>query len=64
MLVGEGAQQFAVSEGFTLESGNLSESADKSYKQWLKKSTYKPVINIERKTPRVNLKINIKHLLV
>ena len=50
MLVGEGAQQFAVSEGFILESGNLSESADKSYKEWLKKSTYKPVINVERQS--------------
>lgn len=49
MLVGEGAQQFALSEGFTLEPDELSESADKSYKEWLKKSTYKPLINVERK---------------
>ena len=49
MLVGEGAQQFAISEGFTLESGALSEDAKKSYKNWLEKSTYKPIINIERK---------------
>jgi N4-(beta-N-acetylglucosaminyl)-L-asparaginase len=48
MLVGEGAQQFALSEGFTLEPDELSESADKSYKEWLKKSTYQPVINVER----------------
>ena len=48
MLVGEGAQQFALSQGFTLESGQLSESADKAYKEWLKKSTYQPVINVER----------------
>ena len=60
MLVGEGAQQFAVSEGFTLESGNLSESADKSYKQWLKKSTYKPVINVERKTSTSQLEDKFK----
>jgi N4-(beta-N-acetylglucosaminyl)-L-asparaginase len=33
MLVGEGAQQFALSEGFTLEPDELSESADKSYKE-------------------------------
>ena len=52
MLVGEGAQQFAIAEGFTLESGNLSESADKAYKQWLKKSTYQPVINVERQNPK------------
>jgi N4-(beta-N-acetylglucosaminyl)-L-asparaginase len=50
MLVGAGAQQFALAEGFTLEADNLSESADKAYKQWLKKSTYKPVINVERQT--------------
>ena len=48
MLVGEGAQQFALSQGFTLESGKLSDSADKAYQNWLKKSEYKPVINIER----------------
>jgi N4-(beta-N-acetylglucosaminyl)-L-asparaginase len=47
MLVGSGAQQFAVAEGFPLESGELSEGAKKSYENWLKKSEYKPVINIE-----------------
>ncbi len=48
MLVGEGALQFALSQGFTLESGKLSNSAEKAYQNWLKKSEYKPVINIER----------------
>lgn len=48
MLVGSGAQQFAVAEGFNLEDGKLSEDAKKSYKKWLKKSEYKPIINIER----------------
>jgi N4-(beta-N-acetylglucosaminyl)-L-asparaginase len=47
MLVGVGAQEFAVAEGFPLESPDLSEDAKKSYEQWLKKSEYKPVINIE-----------------
>ncbi|MEO5592130.1 MAG: N(4)-(beta-N-acetylglucosaminyl)-L-asparaginase [Chitinophagaceae bacterium] len=47
MLVGSGAQQFAVAEGFPLEEQKLSEDAQKSYDQWLKKSEYKPVINIE-----------------
>ncbi len=47
MLVGSGAQQFAVAEGFPLEPAKLSEDAEKNYKQWLKKSEYKPVINIE-----------------
>lgn len=49
MLVGEGAQQFAVEEGFPLEENKLSESAQNAYKNWLKKSEYKPVINIENK---------------
>jgi N4-(beta-N-acetylglucosaminyl)-L-asparaginase len=47
MLVGEGAQQFAVAEGFPLEPQKLSDDAKKAYEQWLKKSEYKPVINIE-----------------
>lgn len=47
MLVGSGAQQFAVAEGFPLEEQQLSEDAKHSYEQWLKKSEYKPVINIE-----------------
>jgi N4-(beta-N-acetylglucosaminyl)-L-asparaginase len=48
MLVGSGAQQFAVAEGFPLESGKLSDDAEKTYRNWLKKSEYKPIINIER----------------
>jgi N4-(beta-N-acetylglucosaminyl)-L-asparaginase len=47
MLVGSGAQQFAIAEGFALEEQKLSPSAQKSYEEWLKKSEYKPVINIE-----------------
>jgi N4-(beta-N-acetylglucosaminyl)-L-asparaginase len=47
MLVGVGAQEFAIAEGFPLEPAGLSEDAKKSYDQWLKKSEYKPVINIE-----------------
>jgi N4-(beta-N-acetylglucosaminyl)-L-asparaginase len=47
MLVGSGAQQFAVAEGFPLEEQKLSEDAKKAYEEWLKKSEYKPVINIE-----------------
>ncbi|MDP9229638.1 MAG: N(4)-(beta-N-acetylglucosaminyl)-L-asparaginase, partial [Bacteroidota bacterium] len=49
MLVGSGAQQFALAEGFPLEEQKLSEDAKKAYEQWLKKSEYKPVINIENK---------------
>ena len=47
LLVGSGAQQFAVAEGFPLEEQKLSESAEKAYQDWLKKSEYKPVINVE-----------------
>ena len=47
MLVGSGAQQFAIQEGFLLEEQKLSGAAQKSYEEWLKKSEYKPVINIE-----------------
>jgi N4-(beta-N-acetylglucosaminyl)-L-asparaginase len=50
MLVGSGAQQFAVAEGFPLEEQKLSPDAQKSYENWLKKSEYKPpVINVETK---------------
>ncbi len=49
MLVGIGAQQFAVAEGFPLEEQKLSENAKKEYENWLKTSEYKPVINIENK---------------
>jgi len=47
MLVGSGAQQFAVEEGFPLEPTKLSDDAEKNYRNWLKKSEYKPVVNIE-----------------
>ncbi len=48
MLVGTGAQQFAVAEGFTLEEQKLSPEAQKNYEKWLKNTEYKPpAINIE-----------------
>lgn len=47
MLVGSGAQAFAVAEGFPLEKQELSEDARKRYEKWLEKSEYKPVINVE-----------------
>jgi N4-(beta-N-acetylglucosaminyl)-L-asparaginase len=49
ILVGAGAQQFAVENGFNLESTELSGEAKQAYAEWLKKNEYKPVINIERK---------------
>jgi N4-(beta-N-acetylglucosaminyl)-L-asparaginase len=60
MLVGEGAQQFALSQGFKLESGKLSPNAEKEYQEWLKKSTYKPIINIERQSPTAQLEDKFK----
>jgi len=48
MLVGSGAQQFAVAEGFPLEEQKLSPEAQKNYDNWLKTSEYKPpAINVE-----------------
>jgi len=49
MLVGEGAQQFALENGFKKESKELSPDAKAAYRQWLKKTEYKPEINIENK---------------
>lgn len=51
LLSGEGAQQFAVENGFRLESGELSPEAEKAWREWLKKSEYKPIINIENIKP-------------
>ncbi|MEO6636729.1 MAG: N(4)-(beta-N-acetylglucosaminyl)-L-asparaginase [Ginsengibacter sp.] len=49
LLVGEGAQQFALANGFKKEPQVLSEDAKKAYVDWLKKNDYKPEINIENK---------------
>ena len=46
-LAGVGAQQFALANGFKLESEKLSPDAEKAYKDWLVKAEYKPVINVE-----------------
>ncbi len=65
MLVGEGAQQFALSEGFSLESGELSKNAKNAYEEWLKKSTYKPIYNVERQSaiPKNDAAFNAPHQL-
>ena len=55
MLVGEGAQQFAISMGFELESGDLSPDAKKAYDEWLQESKYRPLINIERNSKGPNV---------
>jgi len=46
MLVGDGALQFAVSEGFE-KMNLLTPESEKEWKDWLKTSEYKPVVNIE-----------------
>ncbi len=48
MLVGEGAQQFALNHGFQKVAPGLSNHAQKAYTQWLEKSEYKPIMNIEK----------------
>jgi len=45
-LVGEGAYQFALAEGFKHDA-YVSEEAQKAWREWLVKSEYKPIINIE-----------------
>lgn len=46
MLVGEGALQFALSQGHKREN-LLVEDSEKEWKEWLKTSNYKPIANIE-----------------
>jgi len=46
MLVGEGAFQFAMEKGFP-KKDLLTEESKKEWEEWLKKSKYQPVINIE-----------------
>jgi N4-(beta-N-acetylglucosaminyl)-L-asparaginase len=46
MLVGDGALQLALANGFKKKKLLTSES-EKTWKEWAKKSEYKPVINIE-----------------
>jgi N4-(beta-N-acetylglucosaminyl)-L-asparaginase len=46
MLVGEGARQFALAQGF-VEENLLTPESEKEWRDWLKESEYRPVINIE-----------------
>ena len=46
MLVGEGALQFALKQGFKKENLLTAES-EKEWKEWFKTSNYKPIVNIE-----------------
>jgi N4-(beta-N-acetylglucosaminyl)-L-asparaginase len=49
MLVGDGALQFALEQGFE-RTNLLTPESEKAWKEWLKKAEYKPVINIENKS--------------
>ena len=46
MLVGEGALQFALANGFKKEN-LLTKESEKAWKEWLKEKKYKPIANIE-----------------
>jgi N4-(beta-N-acetylglucosaminyl)-L-asparaginase len=46
MIVGDGALQFALSQGFKKEN-LMVEASEKEWKEWLKTSQYKPIANIE-----------------
>lgn len=49
LLAGDGALRFAAENGFEVMPKRLSADAEKEWKEWLKKSVYKPVINIENR---------------
>jgi len=46
MLVGDGALQFALANGFKKEN-LLTKESEQAWKEWLKKAEYKPLVNIE-----------------
>jgi len=48
VLVGDGALQFALAQGFKKEN-LLTPESEKAWKEWLKQAKYEPVINIENK---------------
>ncbi|MDB4927078.1 N(4)-(beta-N-acetylglucosaminyl)-L-asparaginase [Mucilaginibacter sp.] len=50
LLVGDGARQFALEQGFKSEK-LLTPESEKAWKDWLKKAEYKPVMNSENQMP-------------
>jgi N4-(beta-N-acetylglucosaminyl)-L-asparaginase len=54
ILVGEGALQFALANGFKKEN-LLTPDSEQAWKEWLKKSQYNPIMNIENKSYNQNL---------
>jgi len=57
MLVGEGATQFAIEQGFKKEKLLTPESAQ-AWREWLKTAKYSPVVNIENKQHKPGSKYN------
>jgi len=49
LLVGDGALQFALEQGFAKEE-LLTPESEQAWREWLKKSEYKPSVNSENKT--------------
>ena len=49
LLVGNGAQQFALENGFAKKPAARSKEANIEYKKWMQKNEYKAIINIENK---------------
>ncbi len=49
MLVGDGALQFALEQGFEREE-LLTPAGEAAWKEWLKEKKYEPVVNIENKS--------------
>ena len=47
ILVGDGAQQFALANGFKIEN-LLTDESKKRWQEWLKTAKYEPIINVER----------------
>ena len=57
MLVGEGATQFAIEQGFKKEK-LLTPESEKAWKAWLKTAKYAPVVNIENHQHKPGSKYN------
>ena len=57
MLVGDGATQFAVEQGFKKEK-LLTPESYAAWKKWLKTAKYSPILNIENKQHRPGSKYN------
>lgn len=57
MLVGDGASQFAVEQGFKREKLLTAES-ERDWKKWLKTAKYSPMMNIENQQHRLGGKYN------